>query len=62
MLILEGSLEKGALSEEESILNELSPIEHVAHYINAGMTKMNAIKAAAKDRGISKSEMYKLVL
>ena len=40
-------------------LNALSPEEHVSHYENLGMKRMDAIKAAAKDRGVSKSELYK---
>lgn len=42
-------------------LCELSIHEHVQHYIAEGMSKMDAIKSAAKDRGVSKSEIYKEV-
>lgn len=53
---------EGRSGEAQSELCELSPKEHTAHYEALGMGKMDAIKAAAKDRGISKSEMYKLVI
>ncbi len=43
-------------------LSSLSAREHVEYYERAGLPRMDAIKAAAKDRGISKSEMYKLVV
>ena len=43
-------------------LCELSIHEHVEHYIAEGMSKMDAIKSAAKDRGVSKSEIYKEVV
>jgi len=33
--------------------------EHVAHYMEGGMEKKEAIKAAAKDRGVPKNEIYK---
>ena len=59
VLVLEGCGD--GISEENPLLS-LSPTEHVEHYISAGLSKMDAIKAAAKDRGMSKSEMYKLVL
>ncbi len=60
VLIIEGGLrDAGELS---SPLLSLSPAEHTEHYVNEGMTKMDAIKKAARDRGISKSEMYRLVL
>ena len=36
----------------------LSPEEHVEKYINAGMSKMDATKAVAKDRGVGKSAIY----
>ncbi len=36
-----------------------SPEEHVVHYEKQGLSRMDAIKAAAKDMGISKSELYK---
>ena len=57
VLIIEGCTEK-----EESELLTLSPEEHVEHYESEGLSRMDAIKRAARDRGISKSELYKLVL
>lgn len=48
--------------ESENPLNELSEKEHILHYMSGGMDKKEAIKQAAKDRGISKSEMYKFSL
>ncbi len=35
---------------------------HVEHYVATGMSKMDAIKQAAKDRGVPKNEVYKAVL
>lgn len=57
VLIIEGCTEK-----EDSELLTLSPEEHVKHYESEGLSRMDAIKRAARDRGISKSELYKLVL
>lgn len=62
VLIIEGASEAGIGDDSENPLLALSPAEHVEHYINTGLSKMDAIKAAAKDRKIPKSEMYKLVL
>lgn len=59
VLVIDGAPEGSA---EENPLCALSPSEHVNHYIELGMSKMDAIKAAAKDRKMSKSDMYKLVL
>ncbi|MDE6001277.1 MAG: 16S rRNA (cytidine(1402)-2'-O)-methyltransferase, partial [Clostridia bacterium] len=43
-------------------LNELPEREHIAHYMRQGMDKKEALKQAAKDRGVSKSELYKFSL
>lgn len=48
--------------ETENALNSLPESEHILHYIRAGMDKKEAVKQAAKDRGVSKSEMYKFSL
>lgn len=49
------------VSEDISRLLSLSPEEHVAHYEAEGMARMDAIKRAAKDRKMSKSELYKIL-
>ncbi|MBQ7390571.1 MAG: 16S rRNA (cytidine(1402)-2'-O)-methyltransferase [Clostridia bacterium] len=56
VLVIEGGT---GYEGEDNPLNALSPEEHVSHYENLGMKRMDAIKAAAKDRGVSKSELYK---
>ena len=52
VLVIEGAPPRG----EE--LCSLSAEDHVAHYVGTGMTEKDAMKAAARDRGISKSEIY----
>ncbi|MBQ8295483.1 MAG: 16S rRNA (cytidine(1402)-2'-O)-methyltransferase [Clostridia bacterium] len=52
VLVVEGAAEK------ESPLNSLSEKEHIQHYMAAGLDKKEALKRAAKDRGVSKSELY----
>lgn len=39
-----------------------SPAEHVALHEGLGLSRMDAIKAAAKERGIPKGELYKMLL
>lgn len=53
VLLVEGA-EKG-----ENPLCALSVREHVKHYMEQGLDKKEALKRAAKDRGVSKSELYK---
>lgn len=45
--------------ECENPLNSLSEKEHILHYMQGGMDKKDALKQVAKDRGVSKSELYK---
>ena len=59
VLVVEGA--KSSVSVEE-FWKELSPSEHVKHYISCGMSKNDAIKAAAKDRKVPKNDIYKEVL
>lgn len=57
VLVIDGATEQ--LACEESELISLSPEDHVKKYISEGMSKMDSIKRAAKDRGVPKSELYK---
>lgn len=52
VLILEG-----AAAVADAVC-ELSPAEHVARYMNDGMSERDAIKAAARDRGVPKNVVY----
>ena len=61
VLIVEGASEDEIPSDKSELLF-LTPDEHVLHYMTAGMQKMDAIKAAAKDRKITKSEMYRQIV
>ena len=65
VLIVEGAAEAGIQKDERpsdaDALSALSPAAHVLHYTDAGLSKMDAVKAAAKDRGMSKSEFYDLL-
>ncbi len=56
VLLVEGATEK------ESSLNALSEREHIQHYMLAGLDKKEALKRAAKDRGVSKSTLYPFAL
>ena len=60
VLIVEGFLGEVVNDETLELIN-LSPEEHVSAYENQGLSRMDAIKKAAKDRGLSKSELYKIL-
>lgn len=59
VLVIEGNSQKQAPSAGQ--FDGLSPAAHVAYYEKQGMARMDAIKAAARDRGLSKSELYKQI-
>ena len=60
VLVVEGAGEGSAA--EGAFWTDMTVPEHVAHYVEQGMTKKDAIKAAAKDRGVPKNEVYQQVL
>ncbi len=45
-------------NNEKKTYNNLTIVEHVNLYIKEGLTKNDACKKVAKDRGMSKSEIY----
>ena len=57
VLVIEGTTKTASLPE-----TELTIEEQVAYYIESGMSKMDAIKATAKSRGIPKNDVYKLMV
>ena len=62
VIVIEGGDGKSLTAgSENETLSALTPEEHVAHYENAGKKRMDAIKAAAADRGMSKSELYAIL-
>ena len=50
---------EGAQSAVDSAEASMSPTEAIAYYESSGMTKKDAIKAAAKLLGLPKNEVYK---
>ncbi len=62
VLVIDGSTDEVEKSSNEEDLTLLSPEEHVKVYEDRGLSRMDAIKKAAKDRKMSKSELYKLLL
>lgn len=52
VLVVEGARSAG------DILGELTVKEHFAEYLKSGMNEKDAMKAVARDRGVSKSEIY----
>ena len=57
VLVVEGATEGSAKSTGDDLLL-LTVEDHVGHYISEGMSKKDAIKATARDRGVPKNDIY----
>ena len=60
VLVVEGAREGSTVTE--AFWTSMTVPDHVAYYMEQGMTKKDAIKAAARDRGVPKNEVYQQVL
>ena len=58
VLVIEGKSREEKKREEQASWESLSIEEHVAHYEAQGIDHKEAMKLAAKDRGISKRDVY----
>ncbi|WP_075717579.1 16S rRNA (cytidine(1402)-2'-O)-methyltransferase [Roseburia sp. 499] len=62
VLVIQGKLQEELIQEEREAWEELSLEEHMAHYEKQGISRKEAMKLVAKDRGISKREVYAALL
>ena len=62
VLILEGASAAGLEAEDRASWQKIPLKEHVQLYLDQGMERKEAMKAAAKDRGISKRDVYAQLL
>lgn len=57
VLVIEGASDKDIA--KEAFFADMTVSEHLDYYISRGMSKMDATKAVARDRGVAKSIIYK---
>ena len=62
VLVLEGRSREQMKEEAIKGWLELSIVEHMQHYLSQDMDKKAAMKQVAKDRGISKRDVYQALL
>ncbi|KMZ54553.1 16S rRNA (cytidine(1402)-2'-O)-methyltransferase [Dorea sp. D27] len=62
VIVVEGKSRKAVRDEARARWEELSIEAHMEQYLSAGMTKKDAMKQVAKDRGIGKREVYQALL
>lgn len=58
VLVLEGKSREQMQEEERKQWEEMTIEEHMEVYLKQGMDKKTAMKAVAKDRGVSKRDIY----
>ena len=59
VIVVEGATEE---KKEEAFWEKLTLFAHVDYYIQTGLSKKDAVKAAAADRGVPKNEVYNEVM
>jgi len=59
-IVVEGNSETDTSAQEDVFWHSMDVIEHVDYYINLGYPSKEAIKKAAKDRGLQKRDVYHL--
>ncbi len=59
VIIMEGKDKKEAELKKQMEYESMSIEEHIKKYIDEGMDKKDAVKKVAKERNLSKSEVYK---
>lgn len=58
VIILEGKTQEEIKAEQEAQLAEITIEEQVSELMARGLTKMEAVKQVAKERGLKKNEVY----
>ena len=62
VLVIAGKSKEQVRIEQRSQWEEMSIEEHMEMYLSQGMDKKDAMKAVAKDRGVSKRDIYQALL
>ena len=62
VLVIAGKSREEVMQEEQSRWEDLSIEEHMQIYLDQDYSKKDAMKAVAKDRGVSKRDIYQALL
>ena len=60
ILVLHGADPEALMDEERAKWEDIPVPQHIQQYIDAGMTKKEAIKQVSLDRGVPKREIYNI--
>ena len=62
VMVVEGRKAEELLKEKQDAWKEMTPKEHVDMYEAQGIAKKEAMRMAAKDRGVSRREIYQALI
>lgn len=62
VIVIEGRFQKDIEKEEQEHWKSLSVQEHMDIYLSKGMDKKEAMRVVSTDRGVSKREIYQMLL
>jgi probable S-adenosylmethionine-dependent methyltransferase, YraL family len=62
VLVLEGRSIQELEEEKQEQWEQVDLLEHMEIYLNKGLNKKDAMKLVAKDRGVSKRDIYQILL
>ena len=62
VLVIEGRSREQIAQEEKAQWEEMSIEENMEHYLSQGIDKKEAMKKVAKDRGVSKRDIYNALI
>lgn len=58
VLVIEGKSKQEAIEEKQQAFSEMTLEEHMKIYTDQGLSEKDAMKAVAKDRGVTKRDIY----
>ena len=62
VLVIEGRSRKEMEEEAQQEWSAMPLVEHMAYYENQGISRKEAMKLVAKDRGVGKRDIYQQLL
>jgi 16S rRNA (cytidine1402-2'-O)-methyltransferase len=63
VLVIEGRDRKELVQEKQNmVIESMTLTEHMNKYLGQGMDRKEAMKAVAKDRGMSRRDVYRQLL
>lgn len=62
VIVIEGKSKEELILEKQEVFLQMSLTDHMQKYLSQGMSKKDAMKSVASDRGVTKREIYQMLL